>query len=154
MKTDGYGSSYTNTLIPLQRLHSLACSYRGSRRPLFPAKAGRGSPSARRSSLLHQAWAYAKDQASSPPDGLLKDNPPPSAQTKYKGYRERSEPAPGVAGMGLMDFEAQGRQGAEAVLGCTPRTPDDVATKKGANPNSGKSDERTRTKKVFHKTRK
>ncbi len=29
IKTDGCGSPYANTLIPLQRLHSLACSYRG-----------------------------------------------------------------------------------------------------------------------------
>ncbi len=56
-KTDGYGSSYTNTLVPLQRLHSLAFGF--------------------------GTFAYAKDRASLPHDGLLKDNPPPS-QAKYK----------------------------------------------------------------------
>ena len=47
----------------------------------------------------------------------------------------------GVVGMGLMDFEARGSQEPQAVLGCTPRTPDDEVTKKDANPNTGGSDE-------------
>jgi len=47
----------------------------------------------------------------------------------------------GGAMMGLMDFEARGRQEPQVVPGCTPRTPDDEATKKGANPNHGTSDE-------------
>ena len=52
----------------------------------------------------------------------------------------------GGASMGLMDFEARGSQEPQAVLDVrrTTRTrvpADDEATKKGANPNAGGSDE-------------
>jgi hypothetical protein len=49
--SNGVGLSFTNTLIALQRLHSLAFGF--------------------------GTFAYAKDQASLPHDGLLKENPPP-----------------------------------------------------------------------------
>ncbi len=86
---DGFGSPYANTLIPLQRLHSLAFSYRGSRRPL--QQRSRRSHPLGSQKLASAPWTFAyangsiakvlssdKDQASSPHDGLLKDNPPPS----------------------------------------------------------------------------
>ncbi len=117
IRTDGCGSSYTNTLIPLQRLHSLACSYRGSRRPLFPAKAGRGSPSARRSSLLHLACAYAKDRASLPHDGLLEDNPPPF-QAKHEQRFTAGFGSGTDANPAWVDLSPEGGDGMEKCFRC------------------------------------
>ncbi len=152
MQADGSGSPYANTLIPLQRAVTWAHVAPST------SQAVGATPSRPRCRLVvalalgFGTFAYAngsiakvlssdKDRASSPPDGLLKDNPPPSAP-KQKHYRERSELAPGVARMGLMDFEAARKSGTGGVLRCTSRTPDDEATKKGANPNSGRSDEK------------
>jgi hypothetical protein len=53
----GVRISFENTLIPLQRLQSLAFGF--------------------------GTFAYAKDQASSPLDGFLKDNPTPFLITYF-----------------------------------------------------------------------
>jgi hypothetical protein len=144
-----------NTLIPLQRAVTGAdvAPPSGGQAP-STSKAVGATPSRPRCGLAvalapvsarefgFGTFAYAngsiakvlssdKDRASSPHDGLLKGNPPPSAivrhakrdtllakprngSNKHALYRERSEPAPGVAGMGLMDFEERGSQEPQA----------------------------------------
>jgi hypothetical protein len=81
-----------NTFIALQRLHSLAFGfgpyYRGLRRPLY-LRSRQSLPLSSTVWADFKTFAYAKDQASSPLDGLLRKTRHYARMT-YLGYENRT----------------------------------------------------------------